>query len=372
MAAVGEGGTDPGLEADSDVEFICSAPPPGPPPPFIIPPDLMAELAAAAGRIEREVCARLDARGERWRAEGGEGPGGGGRDGSRSLGGAGEEKKDGGWEEDKKMPSRETAAREREERRERDEARAAAVAASTFRYQEVASRCPGRLDVRHRMSQPPFNDPRVIANPLILPVIRDILGGEGGGAELVYAGLIFSFPGSTDQPWHMDGASLFPEERAALDLPPYALNVFLPLEDVTDELGPTEFLPQTHCAEEAEVVNESMMEWTMIESKWEELSRSRSTADIRKEIAADEQQWMCQNFGMIAPLVRQGDALIYDYRICHRGTTNLSLTKTRTMLYLMYARPWFKEHLNFGTEHLFDPKPDGDKAGQEQETEGCM
>ena len=38
-----------------------------------------------------------------------------------------------------------------------------------------------------------------------------------------------------------------------------------------------------------------MMEWTMIESKWEELSRSRSTADIRKEIAADEQQWMCQN-----------------------------------------------------------------------------
>ena len=62
------------------------------------------------------------------------------------------------------------------------------------------------------------------------------------------------------------------------------------------------------------------------------------------------------------------------YRICHRGTTNLSLTKTRTMLYLMYsyARPWFKEHLNFGAEHLFDPKPDGDKAGQEQETEGCM
>ena len=78
-------------------------------------------------------------------------------------------------------------------------------------------------------------------------------------------------------------------------------------------------------------------------------------------------------FAAVTGIVRQGDALIYDYRICHRGTTNLSLTKTRTMLYLMYARPWFKEHLNFGTEHLFDPKPDGDKAGQEeQKTEGCM
>lgn len=56
----------------------------------------------------------------------------------------------------------------------------------------------------------------------------------------------------------------------------------------------------------------------------------------------------------IAPILRQGEALIYDYRVCHRGTRNLSATKTRTMLYLMYARPWFKEHLNFGKESLFE------------------
>lgn len=65
----------------------------------------------------------------------------------------------------------------------------------------------------------------------------------------------------------------------------------------------------------------------------------------------------------IAPLLRQGDALIYDYRVCHRGTKNLSTNKTRTMLYLMYARPWFKEHMNFGKERLFDEERSSSSGG---------
>jgi len=77
---------------------------------------------------------------------------------------------------------------------------------------------------------------------------------------------------------------------------------------------------------------------------------------------------------IIAPVLKRGDALIYDYRVCHRGTANLfgkldDITKlptthsrkkhddnqanesdirgTRRILYLMYARPWFTDHVNF-------------------------
>jgi ectoine hydroxylase-related dioxygenase (phytanoyl-CoA dioxygenase family) len=56
--------------------------------------------------------------------------------------------------------------------------------------------------------------------------------------------------------------------------------------------------------------------------------------------------------GIVSPRLNQGDALLYDYRVCHRGTSNLT-QGTRRILYLMYARPWFKEHLNFGTKRLF-------------------
>ena len=90
-------------------------------------------------------------------------------------------------------------------------------------------------------------------------------------------------------------------------------------------------------------------------------------------------------------VIGKGDILLYDYRICHRGTCNLSsslsvaTTNTvypstgeantstlekneeqeeketnraegivRQVLYQMYARPWFKEHLNFGQKSIFD------------------
>ena len=69
---------------------------------------------------------------------------------------------------------------------------------------------------------------------------------------------------------------------------------------------------------------------------------------------SDAEEEIMDRHNAIAPLLKKGDALIYDYRVCHRGTANLSKDKsTRIMLYLMYARPWFREHLNFGTEKLF-------------------
>jgi ectoine hydroxylase-related dioxygenase (phytanoyl-CoA dioxygenase family) len=109
-------------------------------------------------------------------------------------------------------------------------------------------------------------------------------------------------------------------------LPPYALNVFVPLLDIAEDLGPTEFWLASHCTDDA-----------------------RQT--FLKEQSALGYEKLLEKKNIIGPLLQAGDALIYDYRICHRGTSNLSKA-VRPMLYLLYARPWFKEHLNFGTQRL--------------------
>ncbi|KAG7365369.1 phytanoyl-CoA dioxygenase family protein [Nitzschia inconspicua] len=232
----------------------------------------------------------------------------------------------------------------------------------TFRFQQAASRCKGRMDmaIGTDNSKTPSNrgengtkmidtfyqntdiQQHILQNPKFYPVIRNLLGGAGSddpeAVKLVYAGLIFNLPDSEDQPWHQDGVPLFPEARNTADMqasfPPYALNVFIPLEtqDGSIERGPTEFLPGSHqwSAEQLEQVNNSS-------------ENADNSSDSPKAVS---------------PILKQGDVLIYDYRVCHRGTSNLVSVKddnkdvdtvqaSRRILYLMYARPWFTDHINF-------------------------
>jgi ectoine hydroxylase-related dioxygenase (phytanoyl-CoA dioxygenase family) len=187
-------------------------------------------------------------------------------------------------------------------------------------YYEVASRCPGRMDVRFMNGSDTTHF--WLEHKVLNSVVNNLLYGGSNpdhAPKLVYAGWIFNFPTSSDQPWHQDGIPLFAE--GAETLPAYALNVFIPLDndDSRIESGPTEFIPLSH--------------------------RMPSDAAIL-DMVRDEP-------GSIAgPLLTAGDCMMYDYRICHRGTANVS-DRTRTILYLMYARPWFKEHMNFGSERLF-------------------
>lgn len=121
--------------------------------------------------------------------------------------------------------------------------------------------------------------------------------------------------------------------------------MFIPLLDITEELGPTEFWLGSHVTDQAQEFLSSQPKGNGRDPDDDENDSPTSKNDSTKP-------------QIIGPLLSVGDALIYDYRICHRGTSNLSseAKTTRPMLYLMYARPWFKEHLNFGKEHLFDSK----------------
>ena len=234
-----------------------------------------------------------------------------------------------------------------------------------FRFREAASRCSGRTDVIFELTRdggPLGLSQKIIRNETVYPVVQNLLGAEDDdGVKLVYAGLIFNSPGSNDQPFHQDGVPLFPELPGAksteiqANMPPYAVNLFIPLEDSDGDVwrGPTEFIPGSH--------------------KWPEPDRQ-----LERVLGGK-----CSDHKIVSPRLMCGDAVLYDYRVCHRGTSNLSgkygVCKSedkqqskrhkkrgtarekkacRRILYLMYARPWYDDHVNFdytkSAESLFE------------------
>ena len=143
-------------------------------------------------------------------------------------------------------------------------------------------------------------------------VLEPLLGGTGQGtsthgssnaantanaaatASIDLAGCVVSRPGSSDQQFHQDGST------------PGFFNVFIPLVDVTAELGPTEFVPGTHRQGGASGGG-----------FFDLLGAGASAASVSPECAA-------------------GDLLIFDYRVRHRGVGNRSRGPgaTRPVAYL--------------------------------------
>eukprot|EP00986_Skeletonema_menzelii_P004744 scaffold1658_cov160-Skeletonema_menzelii.AAC.4 len=223
----------------------------------------------------------------------------------------------------------------------------------TFVYKELAVRCKGRMDVRYDYDENVTTAATTYLPSSLIELVESCAASILHGAEppsLVYSGWIFSHPGSADQPWHTDGSPLFGNNGINESLPSYAINIFVGLHDADEllVLGPTEFVVGSH------QMNPEVVMDTMIDTA-------------------------------VPAVIGKGDLLLYDYRVCHRGTANLSSVLSdlppppsqsstasgavdknvgetsgsgkgvvRKVLYQMYARPWFKEHLNFGEKSLFD------------------
>lgn len=114
-----------------------------------------------------------------------------------------------------------------------------------------------------------------------LPLVRAILGDD---IKRLSTSCVLSLPGSDAQQWHSDGQHM----NGSLYLPPHCLNVFVPLCDITPEIGPTEFSPGTHVDYEAAGTSE-------------------------------------------APCMMAGQPLLFDHRTKHRGVQNRS-SSPRPML----------------------------------------
>jgi len=116
------------------------------------------------------------------------------------------------------------------------------------------------------------------------------------------AGFLINRPGSRAQEWHRDGPN------------PGYIDAFVPLVDVTAELGPTEVRIGTHF-------------------------HGGGNAESDQPSGVDgvpERRWDDGMPYSVAPTLRKGEVLLLDYTTLHRGLGNSSPSATRPMAYAVY------------------------------------
>lgn len=192
---------------------------------------------------------------------------------------------------------------------------------------ELVRRSPGRYDLVVETDD--LNDGR--GAPILalregapwLPFVRRVLGAD---ARLIHAGCVCSLPGSAVQGVHRDGKHLFSSgELGSSALPTHCLTVFLPLVPLTAAIGPTQFWPSTHV----------------------------TFGDAPQAMAASVTFVASESCGVEGEAVAvPGDAIIFDYRILHRGLANVS-DEARPLAYFTFAKPWFRDATNYTKTSLF-------------------
>lgn len=176
---------------------------------------------------------------------------------------------------------------------------------------EVVERSPARFDIKLTSGSRPSAALPPSEAEAILAAVGAILG-DGWRVEL--HGAVVALPGAGEMPWHVDGSHLFPE--LPIHLPAHALNLFIPLVDITEDLGPTEFCPGSHF-----------------------LTRGTQPSYIQSSVAPESLGYTDRPVRAAIPA---GAAVLFDFRTLHRAMPNRS-GQVRPILYLSCAKHWFRD-----------------------------
>jgi len=147
---------------------------------------------------------------------------------------------------------------------------------------------------RYDMELPVFDEPQFsfltdLQKAPWMEVVRQALGED---VILIHKGVFLSNPGASSQNYHQDG----PHLTTSYQRPCHAINVFIPLVDLTRRNGPTEFVLGSH---------------------------------ILGFDGYDREK-------IVTPNVTAGTPIIFDYRLGHRGLSNTS-DSSRPIVYCTYA-----------------------------------
>jgi ectoine hydroxylase-related dioxygenase (phytanoyl-CoA dioxygenase family) len=164
----------------------------------------------------------------------------------------------------------------------------------------VRNRNLGRSEHNFEPLMHPFDRDRggVLADARLVRVLKRLLGAK---VRVETAGSVLAEPGAAVQRWHQDVPHLF---ATGPHLPTHFVAVFVPLCNITDANGPTEFRAGSHI--KANIVE-----------------RPRELA-------------------LACPL---GSLIIFDGRVFHRGGANGS-SEPREVLFLNVCRHWFRDMSN--------------------------
>ena len=169
-------------------------------------------------------------------------------------------------------------------------------------FDVIRERGRGRYDMElEAFDKPEFSFLSDLKKAAWMPIVRKILGDN---VALIHKGAFISLPGAAAQVYHQDGV----HQHKSIQKPCYAVNVFLPLVDLDESKGPTEFCLGTHY-----------------------LGNEHYVRDF------------CET-----PTPPAGTPIIFDYRLGHRGMGNSS-AESRPIVYLTYtsASSEFKDKVNF-------------------------
>ena len=215
--------------------------------------------------------------------------------------------------------------------------------------QYFASRGRGRYEIilPERLAHPD-----IVGNRKLLDVIQHtkVLGSHStmrGFQSILAEGL--KDHGAISQHWHTDDGYWFDSPMGSLtdygiaghDLPPAVASVAIPLLDIQQRnIGPTEF-----CMGTSALGGLGDMPLVMNQSLVEEGSLYRQMVDDDDHCPAECWQ---------APLLKFGDAVVWDYQLMHRGGWNTS-PFLRSMVLLIYSRKWYDDN-NFDDKSQRRPR----------------
>jgi Phytanoyl-CoA dioxygenase (PhyH) len=160
--------------------------------------------------------------------------------------------------------------------------------------------------------KPPFSTPALYANPFLLRFMARLLGPE---FKLDSFNCVCAYPGAPDQRRHRDHPALF--SRATADSDCFAVQVSIPLIDLSPAVGTTAMLPGSHLL------------------------------PLDVDLAGHDIE---------LPFPRMGSCCVMDYRLSHHGTGNPS-DLHRPILYLLYTQTWFTDMINFSRQPAIRIRP---------------
>lgn len=178
-------------------------------------------------------------------------------------------------------------------------------------YSDIAERQLNRLDYRCGFTAKIFDQVADAVMTLIKTISPTIDFGH-------YWGAIPSLSGSGPTEMHRDVYSILNTSRdnnldlLDINLPPYYLTVFIPLVEITQENGPTEFVKGSH---KKKLVNIKQSE-------------------------------------IFAPLVSPGDIIIFDGRTLHKGTPNKT-NHEKLIAYITFFAKWYHDQTFDINNYLF-------------------
>ncbi|KAL3921994.1 MAG: hypothetical protein SGILL_002445 [Bacillariaceae sp.] len=232
------------------------------------------------------------------------------------------------------------------------------IGKDAFQFREIASRNQNRFDLRLDSVASTFASEAEATPPAVDLVYRlvkesptlqrflheamDLGGGSVGEIDVLNddnaldfdVSVVYSRPGACAQGWHADGSHLPGAREAGWEMEeesqtiknaqlaaPYAICLFVPLIDLDDDVGYTQFWPGSHAHRQ--------------------LVGMGPVAHVTQSVWNSNQ-------------CKAGDGVLYDYRLMHQGMPHSagSSVRIRPVLQIIFKQRWYTEKANYGREPI--------------------